>query len=299
VPERPDVELYVARLRERVPGTRLWEFRANNPFIVRSVAPKPADFVGLTVEEVFRLGKRIVFAFEADRYVVVHLMIAGRFVWHPAPVPAISRNKAHLARFGFESGALDLQEQGSKKRASIHFVQGEFALAAHRRPGMDLEQADLEAVAQRLRQEKGTLKGMLTRPEVFDGIGNAYSDEILWHAGLSPVRRGSTLGDDEARYLAQCMRDVLRDWSERLQATIPGFPKPSQITAFRPDFAVHGRYGKPCPRCAMPVQRIVWAENEWNYCARCQNDDRILANRSLSRLLKDEFPRSIAELSED
>jgi formamidopyrimidine-DNA glycosylase len=297
MPELPDVELYITRLRERTVGSRLDAISIFSPFVLRSVSPKPSEIVNRTVLQVSRMGKRIVFELSDAAFVVIHLMIAGRFQWQ-SPAPPLTRpvGKVQLASLRFEQGVLTLIESGSKKRASIHLVAGTEGLEAFRRDGLDVLTASESAFAGRLTAANRTLKRALTDPATFDGIGNAYSDEILFHARLSPMRLTQSLQPPEVAQLHQAAVDCLTHWRERLQELVPGFPKPNQVTAFRPDFAVHGRFGKPCSICGMPVQRIVYAENEANYCAECQNEGRLLADRSLSRLLKADWPKTLEEM---
>lgn len=297
MPELPDVELYVARLRERVIGTELLRIALYTPFVLRSVAPTPSSIEGRAVCGVERLGKRIAIGLDGDAYLVLHLMIAGRLIWTPgAGEPKRAGGKAGVLTLGFGTGRLALVEFGTKKRASLHLAEGRDALEALGRGGLDVLTCSHEAFAGRIRSENRTLKRALTSPSLFDGIGNAYSDEILHAARLSPLRLTSALSDDEVERLATCCRDVLVRWRDRLQGEIADFPTPKQITAFRPGFAAHGRYGKPCPDCGAPIQRIVYADNETDYCARCQNEGRLLADRGLSRLLKQDWPKTLDEM---
>lgn len=300
MPELPDVELYVERLRERVVGVRLERVEIASPFVLRSADPPVRDLVNRSVTEVFRIGKRIVFAFEGDLFAVVHLMISGRFVWKDGP-PKTDKlgGKIQLFRFVFQSGVLTLQEASTRKRASLHAVRGRHGLASFHRHGLDPLTAKVSEVTERLRARNRTLKRALTDPATFDGIGNAYSDEILFAARLSPVRLTQALSDEEIVRLATAANDTLVTWRDRLRRDFPGFPAPKDVTAFRPDFATHGRFGQPCPVCAAPIQRIVYAENETNYCARCQNEGRVLADRALSRLLKSDWPRTLEQMVGD
>jgi len=293
VPELPDVTVYVEALRHRIVGQVIRRFEFVSPFLLRTVTPSAAEFEGRMVRSVERLGKRIVIGVEGDRYVIVHLMIAGRFRWlAPGKKPP---GKLGLAAFGFDTGTLWLTEAGTKRRASVHLVAGRAGLAEFDRGGLEVLEADLPAFAARLRSENHTLKRALTDPRLFSGIGNAYSDEILHRARLSPLQLTSRLDDGEVAELYGAVRSRLTDWTERLRReTGDGFPE--KVTAFREGMAVHGRFGKPCPDCGAPVQRIRYAENETNYCARCQTGGRLLADRGLSRLLKDDWPRSIDEL---
>lgn len=297
MPEYPDIELYVARLSERLVGQRLEKARFYSAFVLRSVTVPPADIEGRHVHAVSRLGKRIVIELEDERFIVIHLMIAGRFQWMSPPrEDQRALGKVLLASFRFTNGQLNLVESSSKKRAAIHLVQGRDGLNEHKRNGLDVFKATPEEFAARLRSENRTLKRMLTNPSAFDGIGNAYSDEILFAAKLSPVRLTRALSDDEVMRLHEAAKSTLSFWRTRLQEVYTDFPKPGDVTAFRPDFATHGRFGKPCPVCGSPIQHIVYAENETNYCARCQNEGRLLADRSLSRLLKSDWPKTLEEM---
>ena len=297
MPELPDIELYRKRLEERLVGRTLESLAVFNPFVLRSFSPKPAEIAGMRVEAIERLGKRLVFALEDARFVVIHLMVAGRLQWQsPAPPAKRAMGKVQLAAFRFDNGQLTLVETSTKKRASIHLVAGREGLREHSRGGLDVLTATPEAFAERLRATNRTLKRALTDPRAFDGIGNAFSDEILFAAKLSPVKLTRSLDDEATERLRVATREVLVHWTAKLQAQIPGFPKPAQVTAFEPDFAVHGKFGEPCIECGSPVQRIVYAENEANYCARCQNEGRLLADRSLSRLLKDDWPKTLEEM---
>lgn len=297
MPELPDIELYRARLRDCVRGKPLESLTVFNPFVLRSFAPKPEEIAGATVLDIERLGKRIVFALEEDRFVVIHLMIAGRLQWQ-VPAPAVKRatGKVQLAAFRFPHGQLTLVETSTRKRASIHLVQGRAGLSEHGRGGLDVITATPQAFAHRLKATNRTLKRALTDPRTFDGIGNAFSDEILFAARLSPVKTTQSLDDEATERLRVACRDVLVEWTEKLQREYPKFPRPAEVTATRLDYAVHDRFGQPCPVCQSPVQRIVFAENETNYCARCQNEGRLLADRSLSRLLKDDWPKTLEEM---
>ena len=294
MPELPDVELYVALLRERIAGQPLEAVRLRSPFVLRSVDPPISSAVGKTVRAVRRLGKRVVLDLDDELHLVVHLMIAGRFRW--AKRGASASGKIGLAAFDFPSGTLLLTEASPKKRASLHLVRGAAALAAHHAGGIEPLECDLDAFGAAHARESRTVKPTLTDPSVFSGIGNAYSDEILHAARLSPVKQTGKLTADEIARLFEATRDVLVRWTERLRADFADrFPGPGEVTAFRPDFAVHGRYGEPCPVCGKPVQRIRYADNETNYCAVCQNAGRRLADRALSRLLHDSYVRTIDE----
>ncbi len=293
MPELPDITVYVERLDALVKGETLERVRLRSPFVLRSVDPGIDELEGRGVEWVSRLGKRIVLEFDGEMFLVIHLMIAGRLRWREpgAKIPA----KFGHAAFDFAPGTLLLTEAGSKKRASIHVVRGTDALARHDPGGLELFDADLDAFAAVLRRENHTLKRSLTDPRLFSGIGNAYSDEILHRARLSPLKLTRRMDDGEVATLFTATRQVLDEWTARLRdQTGDGFP--DKVTAFRPEMAVHGRYGKPCPECGAPVQRIIYAENETNYCARCQTGGRLLADRSLSRLLKKDWPRTVDEL---
>jgi len=295
MPELPDVTVYVEALRPRIVGQRLEKIRLLSPFLLRSVDPPLGSAVGKSVREVRRLGKRIVVGLSESLFVVIHLMIAGRLRWRErgAPIPG----KLGLAAFDFSSGTLLLTEASSKKRASLHLVRGEEDLRALDPGGLEVFEADRAAFRARLLLENHTLKRSLTDPRLLSGIGNAYSDEILHRARLSPVRQTGKLSDEEIERLYQAVGDTLRQWTERLRKeTGDGFPE--KVTAFREGMAVHGRYRKPCPDCGAPVQRIVYAENETNYCAHCQCGGRLLADRALSRLLKRDWPRTLEELEE-
>jgi formamidopyrimidine-DNA glycosylase len=293
MPELPDITIYLDALEARVLGQRLDAVRLTSPFLLRTAEPPLSAASGRRVAALRRLGKRIAFGFEGDLWLVLHLMIAGRLHWHPRGAKPPTRRG--LAAFDFENGTLVLTEAGTKKRASLHVVQGSAGLDAHDRGGVQPLDCDLDAFRAALVRENHTLKRALTDPHLFSGIGNAYSDEILHRARLSPVALTQRLDADEIARLYDATRVTLADWVERLRSeTGAGFPE--KVTAFRPGMAVHGRYGKPCPDCGTAVQRIRYAENETNYCARCQTGGKLLADRSLSRLLKDDWPRSIEEL---
>jgi formamidopyrimidine-DNA glycosylase len=295
MPELPDVTVYIDALKERVVDQPIQKIRIASPFVLRSFDPPISVAERKKVLGLRRLGKRIVFELEGTLFLIVHLMIAGRFHWKPKGAK-IAR-KYGQAAFDFPHGTLLLTEAGTKKRASIHVVQGENALRAHDPGGLEVFDASLEEFRAALTGENHTLKRSLTDPHLFSGIGNAYSDEILHRARLSPIRLTKQMTDEEIERLFYAIRDSLNDWVERLRKERKGgFPE--KVTAFRPDMAVHGKYGKPCPVCGSPVQRIVHAENETNYCAKCQTGGKLLADRSLSRLLKDDWPRSLEELEE-
>jgi len=296
MPELPDVTVYVEHIERRVRGARLEKVRLASPFVLRSFDPSIREAEGKVVSGLRRIGKRIVLALEADLFLVIHLMVAGRFRWAPAPGAKVP-GKIGLAALDFTTGTLILTEASTKKRASIHLVRGEAALAAMNRGGIEPLDADATAFAAALRSETHTLKRALTDPRLFSGIGNAYSDEILHRAKLSPLRRTDQLDDAAVERLRLAVRETLIEWTERLRREA-GDDFPEGVTAFRPEMAVHGRYKQPCPVCGTPVQRIVYAENECNYCPRCQTDGKLLADRSLSRLLKADWPRTIDELEE-
>jgi len=293
MPELPDVTIYVEALQQRIVGQTLEHVRLASPFILRTVEPAVSEFEGKDVLDVRRVGKRIVIEVEGELFIVLHLMIAGRLKWLPAgsKIPT----KLGLAAFDFSSGTLLLTEAGSKRRASLHLVRGKDGVKALDPGGVEVLDIDLETFRGLLKRERHTLKRTLTDPHLFSGIGNAYSDEILHRAKLSPVLMSTNLTDDEIARLFDATRATLIDWTERLrEKTGAGFPE--KVTAFRDGMAVHGRYNKPCPVCGAPVQRIVYAENETNYCARCQTGGKLLADRALSRLLHGDWPKSIDEL---
>jgi formamidopyrimidine-DNA glycosylase len=293
MPEYPDIELYLHALRPRVVGQPLQRVQVASPLLVRSVSPPIETALGKPVLGLHRLGKRIVWTFEGELFFVFHLMIAGRFRWKPAgtKVPA----KVGLAAFDFPDGTLIFTEAGSRTQASLYAVQGHAALAEHDPGGVDVFEADIEAFENRLRSENHTLKRSLTDPHLFSGIGNAYSDEILLAAGLSPLQLTSRLTPEEVRRLYSVTRDTLASWRDRLIAET-GDRFPEKVTAFREGMAAHGRYGKPCPVCGTPIQRIKYATNEANYCPTCQTDGKLLADRGLSRLLGRDWPKSLDDL---
>jgi formamidopyrimidine-DNA glycosylase len=292
MPELPDVLLYIESLKPRIINQTLERVRLASPFVVRSVTPPISAIQNRAVRALRRLGKQIVLEFEGGLFLIVHLMIAGRFQWKErgAKVPG----KLGLAAFDFPTGTLLLTEAGSKKRASLHLVEGERNLAEFDRGALEVLNAPLEAFREALTRENHTLKRALTDPRLFSGIGNAYSDEILHRARLSPMKLTQKLGDGEIDRLYHATQSTLLEWIERLKKDA-GNNFPSKVTAFRPEMAVHGRFGQPCPVCGSPVQRIVYAENECNYCATCQTEGRLLADRALSRLLKQDWPRSLDE----
>jgi formamidopyrimidine-DNA glycosylase len=293
VPELPDVTVYIEALERRCLGQPLEGIRIGGPSLLRTVDPPLADAAGREVVGMRRLGKRVVFALEGDLFAVIHLMVAGRLRWKP-PGAGIPR-KLGLAAFDFAPGTVLLTEAGNRTRASLHLVRGEASLAEHDPGGLEVLETSLPVFAERLVQGNHTLKRALTDPKLFSGIGNAYSDEILHRARLSPVRLTRKLDDEEIARLFEATRETLTLWLERLrEETGEGFPE--KVTAFREGMAVHGRYREPCPDCGAPVQRIVYASNETNYCAPCQNGGRLLADRALSQLLKKDWPRSLEEL---
>ena len=293
MPELPDITLYIAQLQPRIAGQPLNQIVVRSPFLLRSVDPPLSAAEGKRVTALRRLGKRIVLELEDRLFLVIHLMIAGRFRW--APADAKGGGKLLLASFHFPKGTLQLTEAGSKRRASLHLVAGEERLREFERGGLEVLEVDLASFAERLRSENHPLKRALTDPRLFSGIGNAYSDEILHRARLSPLALTSRLSEAEVATLYQATQATLQDWIERLQRET-GNSFPAKVTAFREGMAVHGRFGKPCPVCGTPVQRIRYADNETNYCARCQTRGRLLADRALSRLLKQDWPRSIDEV---
>ncbi|HEY0876666.1 MAG TPA: DNA-formamidopyrimidine glycosylase family protein [Vicinamibacterales bacterium] len=293
MPELPDVVVYLEALEPRVLGQALERFRLGNPFVVRSIEPPPSVFEGKRVDTLRRMGKRLVFGFEEDLYLVLHLMIAGRLRWRErgAAIPG----KAGLAAFDFPTGTLLLTEQGAKRQASIHLVRGAAGLSEFERGGLEVLDSTLPAFAERLTRENHTLKRALTDPTIFSGIGNAYSDEILHAAKLSPMKQTRQLTEEEIARLHEATIRTLEDWIERTREEVgEGFPE--KVTAFRDDMAAHGRYGKPCPVCGSPIQRIVYASNECNYCATCQTEGRLLSDRALSRLLREDWPRTLEQM---
>jgi formamidopyrimidine-DNA glycosylase len=292
MPELPDVVVYLECLQRRVVGQPLDKVRLSSPFLLRSVEPPLTSAEGKTVRGLRRLGKRLVFALDDELFLILHLMIAGRLHWKPRG--AKPPGKIGLAAFDFPNGTLTLTEAGTKKRAALHLVRGDERLTEHQPGGLEVLDADLDVFRAVLLRENHTLKRSLTDPHLFSGIGNAYSDEILHRARLSPLTWTSRLTDDEIARLFDAVRETLTEWLERLRAEVgDGFPE--KVTAFRAEMAVHGRFGQPCPVCGTAVQRIVYAENETNYCPRCQTSGKVLADRSLSRLLKDDWPRSVEE----
>jgi formamidopyrimidine-DNA glycosylase len=320
MPELPDVTVYIEHVARRTVGHPLERIRLASPFLLRTADPPIATVFGLVVRRVSRLGKRIVLTFAPDAgaakpkpkakakkedelHLVIHLMVAGRFRWKPHGTGVPGR--IGLAAFDFgpatvasaaekDAGTLIFTEASSKKRASLHLVRGETALLALAPDGLEVLEASTEEFAERLRSENHTLKRALTDPHLFSGIGNAYSDEILHHARMSPVKLTSRLTDEEIRSLHASIREVLVTWTDRLRARSGEFPE--QVTAFQPEMAVHGKYGKPCPRCGGRVQRIRYADNEMNYCPACQTEGKLLADRSLSRLMRGDWPKTLEAL---
>ncbi|HJR62361.1 MAG TPA: DNA-formamidopyrimidine glycosylase family protein [Gemmatimonadaceae bacterium] len=292
MPELPDITVYLECLARRIVGQRIEHIRIANPFLLRTVSPPPSAVEGRMVTALRRIGKRIVIGVEGDVFIVIHLMIAGRLRWRARG--AKLAGKLSLAAFDFPSGTLLLTEAGSKKRASIHIVDGDDSLAEFDRGGLEVLDADLPAFAARLTSANHTLKRALTDPRLFSGIGNAYSDEILHRARLSPLALTARLDEEEIARLYRATRDTLLDWTDRLRREVgDGFPE--KVTAFREGMAAHGRFGQPCPDCGTPIQRIRYADNETNYCARCQTGGRLLADRALSRLLKKDWPRKLED----
>lgn len=294
MPELPDITVYIDALSSRVVGQPLERVRIAKPFLLRSVDPPISAVNGRRVTGIRRMGKRIVLELEEDLFLVIHLMIAGRLRWVPtgAKVPG----KIGLAAFDFPNGTLILTEAGSKRRASLWLARGEQSLEQFERGGLEVLDADLAQFTARLVQENHTLKRSLTDPRLFSGIGNAYSDEILHRAKLSPVKHTRRLTEEETARLFEATKATLIEWTERLRKESAN-DFPMKVTAFREDMAVHGKFGKPCPVCGTPVQRIRYADNETNYCPRCQTEGKLLADRALSRLLKQDWPRSIDELT--
>jgi formamidopyrimidine-DNA glycosylase len=293
VPELPDVTVYVELIAAKTIGRKIERVRVTNPFVVRSVDPPIREIEGKTVREIRRIGKRIAIGLDDDLWVVIHLMIAGRFRWLKpgAKIPG----RLGLATFDFENGTLLLTEAGTQRRASITVVRGEAALADIDRGGLEPLEVDKKTFAEQLTKENHTLKRSFTDPRLFSGIGNAYSDEIFHRARISPIKLTSRLTPAEITRLYNATREVLVEWTKRLRDEAGG-EFPAKVTAFHDEMAVHGRFGKPCPVCGTPVQRIRYASNETNYCARCQTEGKLLADRALSRLLKKDWPRSIDEL---
>jgi formamidopyrimidine-DNA glycosylase len=312
VPELPDITVYLDALRPRILNQTLTRISIRSPFLLRTFDPPIESAESRLITDLSRLGKRIVLHLDPDLFLVIHLMIAGRLRWKDAAAlpagttakPAAPKpSKIDLASFTFSTGTLTLTEASPKKRASLHLVRGRASLSALDPGGLDIFQCTTAQFTAALRRANHTLKRVLADPRTFSGIGNAYSDEILHAAKLSPIKLSQSLTDEEAARLHHATRATLQRWTDQLRADfglVNGasgrFPGPGEITAFRPDFAVHGRFGKPCPVCGSPVQRIVYAENETNYCVTCQTSGKVLADRSMSRLLKDDWPRTLEEL---
>lgn len=295
MPELPDILLYCSHLRRLLVGAPVENIRIASPFVLRTVDPPVHQFIGKRIISVSRMGKRVVFEMEHDLFVVIHLMVAGRFHWKTRGASIAGRN--NLISFDFPTGSLLVTEASTKKRASVHLVRGRAAVQSFDRGGLEVLEATFSEFDAALQRENHTLKRALTDPRLFSGIGNAYSDEILHRAKLSPLQLTGNLNGEEKERLFRAAQSVLSEWIERLrQQAAQKFPE--HVTAFHPEMAVHGRYRKPCPVCGTAVQRIVYAENECNYCPRCQTGGKILADRSLSRLLNDDWPKTIEELEE-
>jgi formamidopyrimidine-DNA glycosylase len=289
MPEFPDLTVYLEHIESRARGATLARIRIVNPFVLRTVAPAPADFAGRRLTGTSRIGKRLVLFFDGEHYAVIHLMVLGRLQWK---AEGAKTPRSVLAVFEFDRGNLQLTESGAKRRASLHLVAGADALRAFDRGGLEVMQASLAQFVAQLQRDNHTLKRALTDPTILSAIGNAYSDEILHRAMLSPFLQTQHVTADQLRALYDATREVLAEWTQRLrQESANEWPK--KVTAFRPEMAVHGRFGLPCPRCGAPVQRIVYASNEANYCARCQTQGRLLADRALSRLLHDSWPKTL------
>lgn len=297
MPELPDVALYLRALQPRIVGKRVTGFMVRSMSVLRTYQPPHEQVVGKTVVGLRRIGKRIVWEFDEDQlFLVIHLMVAGRLRWHER-AGVKPPGKVGLAAWGFKGSTLVLTEQGSKRRAGIWVISGEDNLAAEDRGGLEPLEISAAEFTEAIRDRSHTLKRALTSQSILSGIGNAYSDEILWEARLSPVKLTSRLSDEEAEQLHRAVKKVLSSWIERLSSEA-GDKWPTKVTAFRPEMAVHGKYGEACPRCGSPVQRIVYASNETNYCASCQTGGRLLADRSLSRLLKKDWPKTLEELEQ-
>jgi formamidopyrimidine-DNA glycosylase len=302
MPELPDIAVYIESLESRIVGQPLEGIRIASPFLLRSVDPPITDAENKRVLGLSRLGKQIVWELEGELFLVFHLMIAGRFRWLTSQLVEKKRGakvggKVALAAFDFPNGTLLLTEASTKKRASLHLVRGRSSLAQFNRGGLEVMEASLEQFRSALLKENHTLKRTLTDPRLFSAIGNAYSDEILHRAKLSPLRQSQKLSADEVSRLYRATKETLKEWIERLRTQV-GSSFPEKVTAFHPEMAAHGKFGKPCPVCGTTVQHIVYAENECNYCPRCQTDGKVLADRSLSRLLKDDWPKTIEELEQ-
>ena len=292
MPELPDITVYIESIQARIVGKRLERLLIKNPFLLRTAEPPVQSCEGQEVRALRRLGKRIAIGFANDIWMVIHLMIAGRLHWYESD--RAGRMRSALLYLEFQNGTLTLTEAGTKRRASLHLVQGEAGLHAYDRGGLEVCETDLPGFRAKLAERNHTLKRALTDPILLSGVGNTYSDEILHRAQLSPMTQTKFLDDQQWSRLFDATRSVLHEWTERLRDESAGrFPE--KVTAFREDMAVHGRYGKPCPVCGTAIQRIRYADNETNYCPRCQTGGKVLADRSLSRLLKDDWPRSIEE----
>jgi formamidopyrimidine-DNA glycosylase len=295
MPELPDIENYLRALEPRTVGHRLTAVRLSNPFFLRTVSPAPSELPGRTVLALHRLGKRIAFEFEGEFFAIIHLMISGRLHWKPAP--AKTGGKVAHGALDFDNGSLLITEASTRKRAGLYLAWGREEFEEFRPAGLEVMDCSAEAFRERLRRESHTIKRALTDPRLLSGIGNAYSDEILHRARMSPFVLTSRLSDAEADGLLDAIRDVLGEWTERLASeTGDGFPE--NVTAFRDEMAVHGKFGQPCPVCGSPVQRIVYTDREMNYCVTCQTDGKVLADRGLSRLLKEDWPRTLEEMEE-
>jgi formamidopyrimidine-DNA glycosylase len=294
VPELPDITTYIDALTTRVVGRELLSLDVNSSFLLRTVDPPLQSVGGKTVRGLRRIGKRIAFALDDDLFIVLHLMIAGRLHWLE-PGARLTRNQSLLAAFMFPNGTLTLTEAGSKKRASLHLARGEAALKQFERGGIEPLESSVERFSERLRSENHTIKRSLTDPRLFSGIGNAYSDEILHRARMSPAKLTSRMSDEEIARVFAATQEVLREWVARMSDQAGG-AFPEKVTAFRPEMAVHGKYNQPCPVCGTLVQRIRYADNETNYCPRCQTDGKLLADRAFSRLLKQDWPKRIEDL---
>ena len=293
MPELPDIVVYIEALTPRVVGQPLERIRLANPFIIRTIEPPASEFEGRRITGLRRMGKRIVFVFAGDRFLVLHLMIAGRLRWRERG--AAPPGRIGLAAFDFPTGTLLLTEAGARRRASIHLVSGSAGLSEFERDGLEVLDLDLGTFAERLTRDNHTLKRALTDPNIFSGIGNAYSDEILHAARLSPMKQTRTLTDAEVARLFGATQRTLVAWIERTRDEVgDGFP--DKVTAFRDGMAAHGRFGQPCPACGAPIQRIVYAHNECNYCAPCQTEGRLLSDRALSRLLRQDWPKTLEEM---
>ncbi len=294
MPELPDVTVYIESLERKLTSARLLNVRLASPFVLRSVQPPIAEVKDKAVVSVARMGKRIIIGLEDDLFLVIHLMVAGRFVWK-ASSGAKMPGRGALAAFDFDTGTLVFTEASTKKRASLHVVRGLTELCAHDRGGVEVLQSDLRTFSAAMTRKNHTLKRALTDPRILSGIGNAYSDEILFHAGLSPLKLTQRLSQPELKRLFEAVQSTLTLWTDRLRhETGTGFM--GKVTAFRADMAVHGKHKAPCPTCGTKIQRIAYAENETNYCPTCQNEGRLLKDRSLSRLLKDDWPKTVDEL---